>query len=129
MPLSRYQEHAAVYQKASLAAANGTNVVSTAPNQDLQYRVDAAYAVSTCTTDRYVEVQINSGAIAYVIGCVLVPAGAGLDAVPSVDLIAALIKPPNDGVVLQALAVVKFRVTEALEAGTTLTISLVGGLV
>lgn len=129
MPVSRYQEHSAIYQKATIANANGTTVVSTSPNQDLQYRVDAAYAVSTCTTDRYVEVQVNSGAIVYVLGCVLVPAMSGVDAVPPVDLIAALIKSPNDGVVMQALATVKFRVTVAVETGTTIVVSLVGGLI
>lgn len=129
MPLTRYAESYPVYARIALTNALGTQAVQSTPSVEVPHRFDMVLAISTSVTDHDVRLEAYVAAVGYILGTVSVPAGAGYGVVPAVDLVAALIAAPNDGVVLPAGANLRGACAASLASGETLTLVCVGGTV
>jgi hypothetical protein len=129
MPLTRYAEVFPIYARAAITQASGTNPVQSTPECDYPHRFDLVLAHSSAAADRDVRLSAYVAAVDYYLGTVTVPAGSGFTTVPAVDLVAALIEPPNDGIVLPGGAVLRASLSSALGAGETLTLICAGGTV
>jgi len=129
MPTTRYTESYPTYANIAIAQANGTNEVQASPAVNVVHRWDAAFASSTAAIAHDLRLNAYVGAVAFYLGTVSIPAGAGFTNVPAVDVIAELVKSPNDGIVLPASAVLRASLAVTLGAGETITVACVGGAI
>lgn len=127
MTTQRFNETYPSYANISITAGSTTNPVQASPAVTVPHRWDAAYASSTAAGAHDLRLDAYVGAVAFAIGTVSIPAGAGFTNVPAVDIIAALVESPNDGLVLPASAVLRATLAVTLGAGETITVALVGG--
>lgn len=127
MPVQRFSESYPVYANISITNASGVNAVQSSPACAVPHRWDALYAHSTAPIDHDLLLDAYVGSVQYKLGTVSIPAGAGLTTIPAVELLAALIATPNDGIVLPASAVLRATLAVTLGAGETITVACVGG--
>lgn len=127
MPTERYNEAFPIVANINLVQGSGTNLVQSTPICSVLHRFDAARASSTAAADHDVRLSMLVNSVSYPLGSVTIPAGAGYTTVPAVDLIAALVTPPNDGIVLAGGSLLHAKLEVALGAGETITIACVGG--
>jgi len=127
VPTGRYNETYPVYANISITPASTTNPVQASPACAVPHRWDVGIASSTAAADHDLRLDAYVGSVAFYLGTVSIPAGAGFTTVPAVDVIAELIKAPNDGIVLPASAILRATLAVTLGAGETLTVALAGG--
>lgn len=129
MPVGRYNETYPSYANISITAASSTNPVQASPAVTVPHRWDAGFASSTAAAPHDLRLDAYVGAVAFYIGTVSIPAGAGFTTVPAVNVIAELVEAPNDGIVLPASAILRATLAVTLGAGETLTVALLGGAI
>lgn len=127
MPTGRYNETAAIYSDINIAEEDGTNAVLQVPVYNFPHRWDAGYATQNTTKEYHLRIGVQTADGLYFLGTVSIPEGAGLLAVPSVDVIKALVEWPNDGIVLPPGSYLIGQLSQGLEEGDSLVVNLVGG--
>ncbi len=127
MPIGRFQETYPIYANISITSATGVNPVQSSPACAVPHRWDMLIAHSTAPIDHDLLLDCYVGSVQFKVGTVPIPAGAGLTTIPAVELLAALVTSPNDGLVFPASAVLRATLAVTLGAGETLTVACVGG--
>lgn len=91
-------------------------------------RVDDLIAVSTCTADRTLDVQLIRSSIPYSYGKVLLPAGAGSVAVPAVNVMDSIRPTAGGGITPAGGDTLAIAIDSAPGAGENVTVVAQGGL-
>lgn len=129
MSLQVYDETTPINISVELNNASGTTRHNLVPAQGQNYRIDAITAVSTDTSDRVVDVIINTSGNHYAIGSINVPAGSGTGLVAAVNLVEHLVTALQAGLVLNAATTVDVLVESAITSGKVIDFTAFGGLV
>lgn len=128
MPLQQFDERAIVWQSHQFTdVATPGAWVTTAGAVVGDYRLDTLQAVNDDTIDHIVGVDWINGNGTTLAGSVTVPAGAGIGAVPPVDLLAAILPAGLHYMYLINSGNVGLAVMEAINTGKHVTITGQGG--
>lgn len=92
-------------------------------------RVDKIWLTQDDTIDHVATLSYNSNYVNYPLGSVNVPAGAGHNGVPSIELLSAVLGSPNDGIVVAWNDGIAVGVELTMSGATTMGIAAFGGTV
>lgn len=129
MGLSQFDETVPRVSQLVLNSGNGTTPATVWDWGTDVARVDAAFVSNNDVIPHVVDLILNNGSVATLLGSASVPAGAGYGGAPAVDVVAAVLVSALNGLPLGIGDFLQVGVEVAITAAFEVHVSMFGGLV